>query len=58
MTPARPTPKALTTPKSVTIQSEIVDDMPSPIQNPTSMGTLVLVQGGAQPKTHQKDRIP
>ena len=39
--PARPTPKVLTTLKSVTIQSEIVDDMP-----PVSM------QGGAWPKTH------
>ena len=55
MMPARPTPKELTTSKSVTIQSEIVDDMPTPNQNPTMMGTQVLVQGGAQPKTHQKD---
>ena len=31
-TPARPTLKALTTPKSVTIQSESMDDMPAPIQ--------------------------
>ena len=29
MMPARPTPKMLTTPKSVTIQSEIVDDFPA-----------------------------
>ena len=58
MTPARPTPKELTTPKSVTIQSEIVDDMPTPNQNPTPMGTRVSVQGGAWPKTHQKDRTP
>ena len=58
MTPARPTLKALTTPKSVTIHSEIVDDMLAPIQNPTPMGTPVLVQGGAQPKTHQKDGTP
>ena len=46
--PARPTPKVLTSLKSVTIQSEIVDDMPAPIQNTTP----VSVQGGAQPKTH------
>ena len=57
-TPARPTPKELTTPKLVTIQSEIVDDMPTPNQNPTPMGTQVSVQGGARPKTHQKDRTP
>ena len=43
MMPARPIPKALTTPKSVTIQSEIVDDMPVPIQNHTPMGTPVSV---------------
>ena len=52
MMPARPTLKELTTPKSVTIQSEIVDDMPAPNQNPTPMETPVLVQGGAWPKTH------
>ena len=56
--PARSTPKELTTLKSVTIQSEIVDDMPAPNQNPTLMGTPVSVQGGAQPKTHQKDGTP
>ena len=50
--PARPTPKALTTPKSVTIQPESVDDMPAPLLNCTPMGMPVLVQGGAQLKTH------
>ena len=54
--PARPSPRVLTTPKSVTIQSEIVDD--TPIQSPTPMGTPVSVQGGAWPKTHQKDGTP
>ena len=58
MTPAQSTQKVLTTPKSVTIQSEIVDDMSAPIQNPTPMGTPVLVQGGAQPKAHRKDGTP
>ena len=58
MMPARPTPKVLTTPKSVTIQSEIVDDMPAPIQNPTPKGTPVSMQGGAWPKTHRKDGTP
>ena len=52
MTPARLTPQVLTTPKSVTIRSENVDDMPAPNQNPTLVGTPVLVQGGALPKTH------
>ena len=42
MMPTRPTPKVLTTPKSVAIQSEIVDDMPAPIQNPTPVGTPVF----------------
>ena len=48
---ARPTPKVLATPKSVRIQSETVNDKPAPISTPTSMGTPVLVHGGAQPKT-------
>ena len=55
MMPARPTPRVLTTLKSVTIKS---DDMPVPIQNPTPIGTPVSVQGGAQPKTHRKDGTP
>ena len=50
--PARPTPGVLTTLKSVTIQSEIVDDMPAPIQNPTPVEAPILVQEGAQPKSH------
>ena len=55
---ARPTPKVLTTPKSVKIQSETVNDMPTPIPNPTMMGTPVSVHGGAQPKTHGVDGMP
>ena len=58
MTPIRPTPQVLTTLKSVTIQPEIVDNMPAPIQNRSLVGTPVLVQGGAQPKTHQMDETP
>ena len=58
MMPTRPTPKVLTTPKSVTIQSEIVDDEPAPIQNPTPMETPVLVQGGAQPKLIKRMEHP
>ena len=57
-TPARPTPKALTTPKSVKIQSEPIDAMPATIPNPTLMGTSVLVHGVAQPKIHGADGIP
>ena len=57
-TPARPTPKALTTPKSVKIQSESMDDMPAPIPKLTLMGTPVSMQGGAQPKSHQVDGTP
>ena len=55
---ARLTSKALNTPKTVKMQSEIVDDMPAPIQNPTPVRTPVSVQGGARPKTHQKDGTP
>ena len=54
----RPTPKALTTPKSVKIQAELENDMLTPIPNPTMMGTHVLVHGGALPKTHRVDGIP
>ena len=54
----RPTPKALTTPKLVKIQSETEKDMPAPIPNPTTMGTLVSVHGGTQPKTHGVDFQP
>ena len=54
----RPTPKVLATPKSVRVQSETVNDMPTPISNPTSMGTPISVHGGAQPKTHRVDGTP
>ena len=57
-TPARVTPKAQITPKSVTIQSEPMNEMPAPILNPTTIGTPVSVQGGAQPKTHRVDGTP
>ena len=56
--PTRPTPKALTTPKSVKIQSGTVNDMLTPILNPNTMGTPVSVHGGAQPKTHRVDGTP
>ena len=54
----RPTQRVLTTPKSVTIQSEIVDDRPAPIQTPTPVGTPVLVQGGAWPKLIERMEHP
>ena len=54
----RPTPKALTTQKSVKSQSETVNDMPTPIPNPTMMGTPVLVHGGTWLKTHRVDGTP
>ena len=57
-TPARYTPKALTAPKSVTIQSEPTDAMPAPIPNPTPMKMPILVHAGARPKTHRADRPP
>ena len=56
--PTRPTPKALTTPKSVKIQSETVNDMLTLIPNPTTMGTPVLVHGGPWLKTHRVDGTP
>ena len=57
-TPTRPTPKALTTRKSVKIQSKTVNDMPTPVPNPTMMGTPVSVYGGAWPKIHRVDGTP
>ena len=56
--PIRPTPKALTTPKSVTRRSDPMDDIPAPTQNPTLLETPVLVHGGAKPKTHGADETP
>ena len=55
---ARPTPKVVATPKSVRIYSETVNDMSAPISSPTSMGTPVLVHGGAWPNTHRVDGTP
>ena len=55
---ARPTPKVLATPKSVRIQSETVNDMPTLVSNPTPMGTAVSVHGGEWPKSHRVDGTP
>ena len=57
-TPARPTPKAQITPKTVTIQPETMDEMLAPILYPTPIRTPVSVQEGAQPKTHRVDGTP
>ena len=57
-TPARPTPKALTAPESVTIQSEPMDEVPAPVPNPTLMGMPLSVHGGAWSKTHRADGTP
>ena len=46
--PVRPTLKAVTAPKSMTIQSEPMDEMPAPIHNPTWIGMPVMAQGEAQ----------
>ena len=50
-TPSRHTPRRLATPKSVRIQSEVVNDMTAPDSDPTPMRTPVMVPGGARPKT-------
>ena len=42
-------------PKTVKIQSETVNDMPTPIPNLTMIETPVSVHGGAWPKTHGVD---
>ena len=57
-TPLRPTPKAQIIPKSVTIRSEPMDEMPAPNPNPTLIRMPVSVQGGAWPKTHRADGTP
>ena len=49
-TPVRPTPRRVTTPKSVRIQTNNTNDMPNIIQNPTPQQTP-MVHGGARPKT-------
>ena len=57
-TPARPTPQGQITPKSMTIWSEPMDEMPAPVPNPTLIRMPVLVQGGAWPKTHKANETP
>ena len=57
-TPARHTPKRVTTPKSVRIQSEVASDMTAPDSDPTPMRTPVMVHGGARPKTPNMESTP
>ena len=56
--PTRPTPIALTTPKSVEIQSEMEKYVLTPIPNPTTIGTSVFVHRGARLKSHRVDGTP
>ena len=42
----------------VSEHTETLNDMLTPVSNPTPMGTPVLVHGGAQPKTHRVDGTP
>ena len=56
--PSRPTPKALITPKSVTIHPEKMDEMPAPILNPTLIGMPVTAHEGARPKTQEWMKHP
>ena len=57
-TPARLTPKRLATPKSVGIQSDIMNDLPVTEPDPTPMKTPVMVHGGARPKTPRMEGTP
>ena len=57
-TPARLTPKRLTTPKSVRIQSDTTNDLPVTEPDPTPMKTPVMVHGGAWPKIPRMEGTP
>ena len=57
-TPARFTPKRLARPKSVRIQSDIMNDLPVTEPDPTPMKTPVVVHGGARPKTPRMEGTP
>ena len=57
-TPSRHTPRRVSTPKSVKIQSEVVSDMTAPNSDPTPMRTPVMVHGGARPKTPRIESTP
>ena len=57
-TPSRHTPKRLATPKSVRIQSEVVNDVAIPDSNSTPKRTPIMVHGGARPKTPMMVKTP
>ena len=57
-TPCRHTPRRVAAPKSVRIQSEVVNDMTAPDSDPTPMRTPVMVHGGARPKTPMIESTP
>ena len=57
-TPARLTPKRLATPRSVRIQSDIINHLPVTELDPTQMKTPVMVHGGARPKTPRMEGTP
>ena len=56
-TPSRYTPRRLTTPKSVRIQSEVDGDMTTPNSITTPKSTLIRQHGGARPKTPVIDQL-
>ena len=57
-TPVKQTPKMLTTPKSVTIQSTPISEMEVPTPETRLQNTPVSAHGGARPKTHKVDGTP
>ena len=57
-TPSRHTPKRIATPKSVRIQSEVVNDVAIPDSNSTPKRTPIMVHGGARPKTPMMVKTP
>ena len=57
-TPARLNPNRLATPKSVRIQSDTANYLPVPESDPTPMRTLIMVHGGARPKTPRMEGTP
>ena len=57
-TPSGHTPRRLVTPKSVRIQSEVVNDMTIPDSNSTPKRTPIMVHGGSRPKTPMMVKAP
>ena len=57
-TPVKQTPKMLTSPKSVTIQSTPISEMEAPTPETRQQKTSVSAHGGARPETHNVDGTP